>query len=465
MSLHPSRCNGYVATQPSKPARQFVVLRLALSAALVALLPAAAMAAPTPPNVLVVMTDDQAAEGTMSVMPETRRLIGRQGTTFTAAHATTPKCCPSRASFFTGRYAHNHRVTSNNVPARLDQSRTVQRFLQDRGYRTAIYGKFLNAWPLKVDPPFFDEWAITNGGFYGATWNDGGRTERIARYTTDLISDRAVGFIRRAERADDDQPWLAWLTPSAPHLPSVPARRHRDAPLPVFPRTPAITEDDFSDKPDFLDRARGYTSQIDIARDDGRRSLMAVDEMIERLVAELKRRRELSTTLLVFVSDNGFLLGEHGGLIGKDLPYRASTRIPLIVRWPGHFAAGRVRRDLVTNVDVATTIMRAAGVQRPTDGKSLLSARRRSRLFTESFGARNNRGTLVLPPWRSVRTATYRYAEYRRLNGELLFREYFDLTTDPWELENRAGSLTAQELDDLTATLTRIARCKNRSCP
>ena len=414
---------------------------------------------------LVVMTDDQRPHGTLDVMPETRRLIGRAGVTFTAAHATTPKCCPSRATFFTGLYAHNHKVTNNNVPARLDQSVTVQRYLQDRGYRTAIFGKYLNAWPLRVDPPFFDDWAITSGSFRQGSWNQNGRVGAVRGYNADVISDRAVGFIRKADRQRDAQPWLAWVTPSAPHLPSIPATRHRDAPLDEFPRTPAILEEDWSDKPAILDRVRGYPELIEQARDDGRRSLMAVDEMVARLVGELRRRKELADTLIVFTSDNGFLLGEHGGLVGKDLPHTQSTAIPLFVRWDGRVARGSSRGDLVTNVDVATTILRVAGVERPTDGKSLFAKRRRHTLFLESFGAKNNRGALVLPPWQTVRTADYRFTEYRQLDGDLIAREYFDYGSDPWELGNAIASLTPGRVSQLSTQLTRLGRCKRRGCP
>jgi arylsulfatase A-like enzyme len=454
-----------VTAQDNKPARQLRVRHRALTTALLLLLSLQAAPAAAAPNVLVVLTDDQRADGTMDAMPQTRRLIGRQGTTFVEAHATTPKCCPSRATFFTGLYAHNHRVTNNNVPARLDQSKTVQRYLQDRGYRTAIFGKFLNAWPLQIDPPYFDEWAIMNSGFREATWNDNGDVGRIRRHTTDLISERAIGFIRRAERLDDDQPWLTWLTPYAPHLPSTPAARHRDAPLRAFPTTPAILEQDTSDKPDFLDRARGYPEELVKARDDGRRTLMAVDEMVARLVAELKRREELRSTLIVFASDNGMLLGEHGGLVGKDLPYPASTRVPLLVRWPERMPARAERRDFVTNADVAATILAAAGVRRQTDGSSLATRTRRTTAFSEAFGARNNRGTLVLPPWRSLRTRGYRYAEYYKPDGDLLFREYYNLETDPWELDNSAPGLVTERAVRLSRRLAELSRCKGGACP
>ncbi|MGH2838865.1 MAG: sulfatase family protein [Thermoleophilaceae bacterium] len=418
------------------------------------------------PNILVVMTDDQSAQGTMAVMPETSRLIGGSGTTFLEAHATTPSCCPSRASFFTGRYVHNHRVTSNTVPERLDQRTTLQYFLQRRGYRTALFGKYLNSWRFGKRLPHFDDYAHTTPQFEGASWNFNGRIFRnVQRYNTDVISDLGVKFIRRSERKDRT-PWLAWLTPLAPHLPSTPAPRHQDAPVPPVPETPALAEGNVMDKPDFLDNARGYPEMIETVRDDGRRSLMAVDEMVARLVRELKRKRELKNTLVVFTSDNGVMLGEHGGVAGKDLPYRAATQIPLLVRWDRHVRAGATRTDLVSNVDVATTLMRAAGVKRRTDGKSLFSKGRRSELFLEHFGAKTEEGDVVLAPWNALRTPSFRYAEYLdRPGGSVTFREYYDLNADPWELDNQASTLSPGRVAELSGRLQALSRCKRSSCP
>ena len=468
MSLHPSRCNGYVGAENNKPARHLRVTRALLAAALalLALAPSAAAQEEEPPNLLIVMSDDQPAQGTMSVMPETRRRIGRQGVTFSEAHATTPKCCPSRASFFTGRYAHNHGVISNSRGASLDQSQTVQRLVQQRGYRTAIFGKYLNAWPVEVNPPFFDEWAISNGGYENTFWNLDGRVATRRRYSTDLVADRAVKFISRADRRDDEQPWLAWITPYAPHLPSTPAPRHLDAPLPFFPLTPAMQETDVSDKGDFLEKARNQEDRLVTARDDGRRSLMAVDEMVGRLMDELKDRDEVDNTLVVYTSDNGFMLGEHGGVIGKDLPYPASTRIPLLVRWPGHFRPRRTNGKLVANIDVAATLLDAAGVNRQTDGRSLLEPGPRSALFVESRGSYAEDRAPRLPAFRSLRTPGYRYAEYYRHNTlDLIFREYYDLRADPWELENQSEALSPERRATLSQRLKDYGSCKGRACP
>ncbi len=134
-------------------------------------------------------------------------------------------------------------MISNSRGADLPQTRTVQRLLQRQGYRTAIFGKYLNAWPVEINPPFFDDWAISNGGFENTFWNMNGRVGTRHRYSTDIVADKAARFIRDAERRDDAQPWLAWVTPYAPHLPSTPAARHSGAPLPGFPLTPAMRRD------------------------------------------------------------------------------------------------------------------------------------------------------------------------------------------------------------------------------
>jgi arylsulfatase A-like enzyme len=468
MSLHPSRCNGYVIAQHNKAARHFGMPRTLLAALLLLV----ALAAPVPafaaekPNLLVIITDDQRADGTLDVMPATRRKIGGQGITFDDAYATTPKCCPSRASFFTGLYAHNHGVISNGEADKLDHTTTVQRLVRNKGYRTAIFGKFLNAWPVEVNPPFFDDWAISNGNYNKSYWNIGGQPRTKRSYSVDFVAKKAARFIRDADREDDDQPWLEWVTPYAPHLPSTPPDRYRNALLPAFPVTPAMQETDLSDKPDFLTRAYDHDNFLATMRDDGRRSLMAVDDLVRRLMDQLKKHGEVDNTLVVFASDNGFMLGEHGGVVAKDLPYPASTRIPLMLRWPGHARKGRTSDKLVANLDVAATLLKAAGVRRRTDGRSLLDPGRRDALLVESRGSYNEDRAPLLPGFRSVRTPDYRYTEYYRHNTfDLVFREYYDLTVDPWELENRADDLPPEQVAALSQQLQDYGTCRRAECP
>jgi arylsulfatase A-like enzyme len=186
----------------------------------------------TPPNILIIVTDDQRAEGTLLLMPRTRHFFQAGGTRFTNAVATTPLCCPSRATILTGRYAHNTGVRSQN-PAPLDRTTLFPRLLRAAGYKTALVGKFLNSWGLLRPPPHFDRWATIGGQskYRDPTFNLNGDIQRLAGYSTDLIGGLAARFLRAFERADT-APWLLYVAPVAPHLPWPPARRHAGASVP-----------------------------------------------------------------------------------------------------------------------------------------------------------------------------------------------------------------------------------------
>jgi arylsulfatase A-like enzyme len=165
--------------------QRFLVTTLVSAAVVSALashLPAAN--ADTRPNILIIVTDDQ--RGNLSAMPAVRKYMVREGTRYTDGYVTTPLCCPSRASIFTGRYAHNHGVESNAGPEEsqsdpLDQETTIQSYLQGAGYRTAIFGKYLNSWPTTSTPPYFDEWAIGDNRYRGGTLNIDGTLSTVHR--------------------------------------------------------------------------------------------------------------------------------------------------------------------------------------------------------------------------------------------------------------------------------------------
>ena len=195
-----------------------------------------------------------------------------------------------------------------------------------------------------------------------------------------------------------------------------------------------MQETDFSDKPDFLEKraqpggpARGRARRRPPVADGGGRDGRPPDGR-----AQGSRTRP-SNTLVVFTSDNGFMLGEHGGVVGKDLPYPAATRIPLLVRWPGHSGARRTNAKLVANIDVAATLLDAAGVaqrdRRPVAARARpalgAASSRAAARYSEDRAPR-------LPAFRSLRTADYRYAEYyRNRTYDLIFREYYDLRDGP----------------------------------
>ena len=424
-----------------------------------------------PPNVLIVMTDDQRAMGTLGVMRKTRRWFVRDGVRFQNALATTPTCCPSRASVMTGLYAHNHGVhTSERGQAQnMDQQLTIQHYLRREGYRTAIFGKYLNAWPRDTDPPWFDEWAIlsesTAEAYFNGQWNVQGEMVKLKRYATRIIEKRALEFLRAAE-AEDDQPWLLYLTPTSPHLPATPHPSDARAELPEFVRTPAMLEEDRSDKPQEVQDLEVDWKLIREWRRKQLRSLLSVDEMVGAVFRLLEESGEADNTLAIFMSDNGFLWGEHG-LSQKIRPYEASAEIPFLVRWPGHFEPRTTEERLVANVDIAPTVLEAAGIEpdHTFDGRPF-TGDGHERVLLEQW----KRPDRTVPNWAASRAPGYLYVEYYAEDRLVpAYREYYDLVNDPWELENLFGDVDPMNdppnAAELSLQLHRDVSCAGTSGP
>jgi arylsulfatase A-like enzyme len=417
-----------------------VVVVLGCAAFELATLASPSAAQGTPPNILILVTDDQRAEGTLLVMPKTRRFFQAGGTRFSNAVATTPLCCPSRATILTGRYAHNTGVrTQNSDP--LDRTTLFPRLLRGAGYKTALVGKFLNSWGLRRPPPYFDRWAtigLRGDTYRSPTFNLNGDIQRVAGYSTDLIGGLAARFLRAFEQ-DDAAPWLLYVAPVSPHLPWLPARRHVGAPVPAWGGNPAVREEDRSDKPAYVRERSFGLAEGALVRKGQLRALMSVDAMVRRIVTVLDALEEKRATLAIFTSDNGFIWGDHGfggagGTAGeKRAPYRGSIKIPLLLRWPGHVAPGRTDWRIVGNVDIAPTVLAAAGVsadptKAPLDGRSLFGAERRKRILLEYWKER----TRQVPTWAALRTRRFQYVEYYDGRGRRTFREYYNLVRDPW---------------------------------
>jgi arylsulfatase A-like enzyme len=434
--------------------------------------PRASAAAPARPNILIIVTDDQRV-GTMAVMPSTRRLFEHNGTSFTQTFATTPLCCPSRASIFTGRYAHNHGVRNNREGANLDQRSTIQRYLSEAGYRTAIMGKYLNSLPIEMNPPYFDSWATfpSSGSTYvGGKWNVDGTVRTIDRYSTDFILDRAQRFLRESE-SDDSRPWFMYLSPPAPHIPYIPEPDYAVAHVPRWHPDPGVLEEDRSDKPAFVQALNVSLWRMRAVRRQQLRTLMSVDDLVDDLFESLSNLGERRPTLAFFMSDNGYMWGDHGlggTKFAKRPPYTNSVKIPLIVRWPRHVARGVEDDRLAANIDIAPTIVRAARLTTdgsyPMDGRSLLSARTRRRLLLEYW---IDAGTT--PDWAATRTDGYEFVEYY-LNDGLTptFREYYDLGADPWQLSNLfagVSSIGDPRIATLHRRLAHDRSCSGPSCP
>ena len=424
------------------------------------------------PNILVIVTDDQPMSGSLRAMTATREHFVKEGTRWSNAFATTPSCCPSRASIFTGQYAHNHGVTSNNENQvdDLDHDDTIQRRLQEADYFTGIVGKYLNKWNLANDPPYFDRWAIHPGAqlnrnyYYDGPWNVDGDERVVHEYSTQFVTSRALDFLNQAEGQDD--PWFLYVAPLAPHAdfdePPLVEPKFKGAHIPKWQRNPAVDEADLSDKPSFVREVRRPASSPSIVRRRQLRSLMSVDALVDQLFDQLEESGEDENTLAIFLSDNGYLWGEHG-LVTKLYPYTPSVRIPLLVRWPGHVPAAKTDRRLVANLDVAPTLAAAAGLppDSDVDGHSLLDPDwSRRRILLEGWGW----SYVGLPRWASIRTKSAQYIEYQRGN-RVTAREYYRLKKDPWQLRNAIHSAGRSRVEKLAGLLDQERDCRGSECP
>ena len=426
------------------------------------------------PNVLVVLTDDQRARGTMGVMDRTTKMFRKGGVRFARAFTPTPVCCPARASVFTGQYVHNHELFTNGEKD-LPQAETMQRYLDDAGYKTAIFGKYLNAWNIEQNPPHFDKWSIykNSSQVYGTTeWNDQGDIKDIVEYPTDYIGSKATRFLRKAAEKKDRKPWFLFLAPPNPHLPSKVDRIHEDTYVGQFKSNPATRERNRSDKPHYVrKRSSGEKRTRRIVRRQ-RRSLLSVDEMMGRLKRQLKRLDETRNTLIIFASDNGFLWSEHkmlGSLRSKANPYTDSVRVPLYLRYPRKYSSRNIDKRYVSLLDIAPTILHAARLHTdpglPMDGKSLLKKTwDRNQMFLEFYPTKKSQ----IPKWKSVRSNKYQYVEYYHPNGEIAFREYYNMKKDPWQLVNlfkdgKPGNDPAKK--PLERKIKRLRNCVANECP
>jgi N-acetylglucosamine-6-sulfatase len=453
-------------------------------------------------NVVVVMTDDQDFRS-MHVMPQTRSLIAKRGTTFATSMVSFPLCCPSRATYYTGQYAHNHGVKWLFSPTggypKLKQAETLPVWLRRAGYRTIHIGKFLNEYGERDAyeiPKGWDDWHggvdPTTYDYFGYTMNNNGVLKTYGRapkdYATDVYAGLAEKAIRRARKAG--KPFYLNIATLAPHtmavasgarmegLPAVPAPRHatRFANTPL-PRYPNFDEADLSDKPAVEAFFPLMTEdQIASLQDHYRGrmgSLLAVDDMVKRVVDALKKAGVYDNTDILYTTDNGWILGEHrfrdpitedGRAAGvKYLPYEGSSRVPLIAAGPD-FPAGKTVRGVTVNADLAPTIADIAGAKPrlPQDGISLVRAMRTPSMFEgrgvllEAF--ENPRGA---PPYTAIRTERYRYEIAETAGSEGLY----DLKLDPWELESKhADPKYAAIKKILIAKLAKLVNCKGAKC-
>jgi len=444
-----------------------ILALLAFAALVVAPEAATPAAADTRPNILFIITDDQPALGTLSVMPNTTRIFGDGGTRFTHFYDDTPLCCPSRGSFWNGEYAHNHGVLTNQDPTaeqNYPQSTAIQAYLRNAGYTTGIVGKYWNEWPLATAPPNYDEYMTFAGSYWNSYFNVNGTVKQIKGYTTDVLGNYSVKFLQDFEQ-NDAKPWFLYVAPEAPHKAYKPNTQYATAPVPAWSGDPAVFETDKSDKPPSVRwRSATYTDG-NTTRTQQLRTLMSVDDMVKKIFDELNVLGEADNTLAIFTTDNGYMWAEHG-IIDKRFPYIQSVQLPFLMRWPGHVAAGATDNRVTANIDVEPTLLQAAGIvpQHVVDGRTLFSTSSRSRLLLEYFLSPDSK----VPGWAGDLTPTYEYVEWYDSTGAITFREYYDLTKDPWQLTNLLHdgiSTNNPNVTSLHATLTADRACAGSTCP
>jgi arylsulfatase A-like enzyme len=454
----------------------------AVLAVLVSLV-AAGQASATAPNILIFVTDDQRSG--LTAMPLTRQLFSHRGVTYKRAYATDPLCCPSRASIMTGRYPHNTGVKSNKDhpglgvggASALDQFTTIQRYLHDAGYTTGLFGKYLNRWDLSRPPPFFDRFAVV-GTEYSyvdslVSVGDAGEAPNVfvsETYNTTFVRRQALRFLRR--HTNGSEPLFLIIAPHAPHRPFTAEEKYAQDGFGRWAGNPAVFEQDRSDKPAYVQERSATIGDGRKIRTRQYRTLESVDDLVGAIFDQLRSTGQSRNTLAFFVSDNGFLWGEHG-LLGKDVPYLPSVRVPFFARWPeGPLIPGSADARGAANVDVAPTIMQAAGLsipagQPPMDGRSLLEPWARLREETEHWC---NVDTCLY--WAAEKTQAYHYIEYYDgpdfAAANVIFREYYDLLADPFELENLLNDGDPTNDPDFSAAATQLALdrdCAGSSCP
>ena len=478
----------------------------------------------TTPNILFIFTDDHAshaigAYGSRFPGDNTPNLdqLAAEGMRFSRCAVTNSICAPSRAVILTGKHSHLNGVLTN--AERFDGAQmTFPKLLQQEGYQTALFGK----WHLKSEPTGFDHYErlIGQGPYYNpkmrfpADSEKGFDERRHEGYTTDIITDLAIDWLK--DRKSEEGPFMMMVQHKAPHRHWQPAPRHLDLFADVKIAEPDNLFDDYSTRTTAariqdmeiattltphdlkLAKQRGFTekqeaawmasygprnteftkkmeqmSSEEIVRwkyqrylKDYLRCIRAVDENIGRLMNTLENLDLCKETIVIYSSDQGFFLGEHGWF-DKRFMYEECYRTPLIVRWPGVTEAGKVNDQLVSNLDYAQTFLDLAGVEmdRPEvkamqgiSMKPLLEGKEvpfRKSHYYQYYEYHGDRTTAhMVRRHRGVATERYKLIHFYNLDEW----ELFDLKTDPQEMKNRADDPELAEVrKELEAELERLA--------
>lgn len=444
---------------------------------------------PGPRNVIFILSDDHRYDF-MSFMPQSPGFLktphldrmARQGAHLANAFVSTSLCSPSRASILTGQYMHHHRVVDNQRPV-PEGTFFFPQSLQKSGYQTAFVGKWHMGHDNDEPRPGFDHWVSFRGQgtYFDPTLNINGERKTFSGYTADILTQHALQWLN--EKRDPNQPFFLYLSYKAVHYPFKPAPRHRGIyegqPI-EYPETMANTERNYRTQPRWV-RDRRYSihgidhmqtgpfdhdpvPDFDALYYQYSEAVHSLDENLGRVLNCLDEKQLANNTLVLYMGDNGFALGEHGFYDKRDA-FEPSIRVPMLAYAPGFIEPETRVEQMVQNIDIAPTVLEACGVDPPAeaqmDGRSMLKLLQgqslpwRKHILYEYHWEWNFPAT---PTTFAIRNERYKYIFY---HGHWDQNGLYDLKKDPYERHNLinvphfqelAQSLKKQLFDELEAS-------------
>ncbi len=440
------------------------------------------------PNFVYIMTDDQPADGIGFMgrypflkTPNMDRLAA-EGLWCKNAFVVTSLCSPSRAAFLTGCYAHRNSVEVNELNDPGRDAPFMPALLQECGYETAFIGK----WHMKkgaMPRGGFDYWLSFDGQgeYIDPEINENGTAIKETGYITDILTDYAQRWLNK----DRSKPFCLFLWHKAAHGPFIPAPRHKELYKDAVIPEPVSFADDYEGKPKWQRRGIMYgIHRVPWIESEGKpvpptvplkkwqadnpdyldyfRTYSAVDESVGRIYNTLENMGCIDDTMLIYGSDNGFMLGEHQTPIDKRAMWEESIKIPFLIRYPKLVKPGTVINEMILNIDLAPTFLEFAGCPKPDNmqGSSFASILRgrnsnwRKSFMYEYFQEQYAPGIVTMV---GVRTERYKYIEYPNQAGDI--NELYDLKKDPYEMQNLINdSAYAAKLKELETELKRLKK-------